>query len=47
MGISNAFNVEDLTLYQGHDNDKQNDTSTAILPAGPRLKETEDILTIK
>ena len=44
MGISNVFNVEDLTMYHGHDDDESVD-ATVQLPQAPRLKEEiEDIV---
>ena len=44
MDISNIFNVEDLTMYHGHDNDESAD-ATVQLPQAPRLKEEiEDIV---
>ena len=39
MGISNVFNVEDLTMYHGHDDDESVDATTICLPPVPRLKE--------
>ena len=44
MGISNVFNVEDLTLYHGHDDDESTDATIVRLPPAPRLNEKiEDI----
>ena len=39
MGISNVFNVEDLTMYHSHDDDESTDATTVRLPPTPRLKE--------
>ena len=45
MGISNVFNVEDLTMYRGHDDDESADATTVHLPPAPRLKkEIEDFV---
>lgn len=45
IGISNLFNVEDLTLYPGHYVDEHEDQAVARLPPAPNLKEEiEDVL---
>jgi hypothetical protein len=45
IGISNVFNIEDLTLYQRHDEDEPNDAIVAKLLLTPCLKEEiEDVI---
>ena len=45
MGISNVFNVEDLTMYHYNDDVKFAGATTIHLPPAPRLKEEiEDIV---
>ena len=45
MGISNVFNVEDLTLYHGYDDDESANATIVRLPLAPRLnKKIEDIV---
>jgi len=45
MGISNVFNVEDLTIYHYNDDVKSADATTVHLPPTLRLKEEiEDIV---
>ena len=45
IGISNVFNIEDLTLYQRHDEDEPNDAIVAKLLLTPCLmEEIEDVI---
>ncbi|XP_071909815.1 uncharacterized protein [Coffea arabica] len=45
MGISNVFNIEDLTAYDGHLDDSAGGTSKVALPPPTRLHEAiEDVL---
>ncbi|KAH7537757.1 hypothetical protein FEM48_Zijuj03G0126800 [Ziziphus jujuba var. spinosa] len=45
MGISNVFNIEDLSSYEGHENDTARGSKAASLPSTFRLKEEiEDVV---
>ncbi|KAH7546487.1 hypothetical protein FEM48_Zijuj01G0206100 [Ziziphus jujuba var. spinosa] len=45
MGISNVFNIEDLSSYEGHENDTASGRKAASLPSTFRLKEEiEDVV---
>ena len=45
MGISNIFNIKDLTLYSNPEDTTTNDGPNARLPSAPRLKEEiEDVI---
>jgi hypothetical protein len=45
MGISNLFNIEDLTLCQVHDEDEPNDAIVVKLPPASCVKgEIEDVI---
>jgi hypothetical protein len=45
MGISNLFNIEDLALCQGHDEDEPNDAIVCkLLPAPCVQEEIEDVI---
>ena len=44
-GVSSTFNVEDLTLYRGHDNDGETEEQTIALPSNlPPVDEIVDVL---
>lgn len=42
MGISNVFNVEDLTMYPGHYDHEDEDQAIVRLPPAPHTKEDID-----
>lgn len=45
MGISNVFNVEDLTLYLGHsDLDDEDQVVVCLLPAPHTKEDIDDVL---
>ncbi|KAH7522525.1 hypothetical protein FEM48_Zijuj07G0147800 [Ziziphus jujuba var. spinosa] len=45
MGISNVFNIEDRSSYEGHENDTARGSKAASLPSTFRLKEEiEDVV---